>query len=326
VIARTPPFGHNPPRKQRGVALLLAILLVAIGTVLAASIAYDSAMVARRGVAILAMDQSLMVATGAEALAAYALREDVNEGQEVDHPGEIWGKPYGPLEIVPGVVLTAFVEDMQGRFNLNSLLKADGQVDEAAVAHLQRLLEMLEIEPKWAGMIADWIDLDTETRPTDGGEDQLYSGQDPPYRTPNLLMVSTSELLALPGFGRERYLKLAPYVAALPANAKLNLCSASGEIIDALVPNYREFSTENSQLKTNRERGCAPTKEDIGSMLDGQLDPAEKAAVLERLDTKSSYFRLTSIVRIGTSEFALYSLLERENKLVRPIMRSFAKE
>lgn len=315
--------GRNPPRKQRGVALLVAILLVAIGTVLAASIAYDSAMVARRGIAILAMDQSLMVATGAEALAAYALREDAEEGQDVDHPGEIWGKPYGPLEIVPGVILTAYVEDLQGRFNLNSLVKEDGTVNESAVAQLQRLLEMLEMEPKWAGMIADWIDFDTEARNPDGGEDTLYAGQDPPYRTPNLMMVSTSELLALPGFGRERYLKLAPYVAALPWDAKLNLCSASGAVIDALIPNHREFSTENSPLRSNRERGCFPTVEDLANTFP---DDESRNAATARIDTKSRYFRLTSIVRIGTSEFALYSLLERDNRQVRPIMRSFAKE
>jgi general secretion pathway protein K len=316
--------GRNAPRKQRGVALLVAILLVAIGTILAASIAYDSAMVARRGIAILAMDQSLMVATGAEALAAYALREDAEEGQEVDHPGEIWGKPYGPLEIVPGVVLTAYVEDLQGRFNLNSLLQQDGQVNESALAQLQRLLEMLEIEPKWAGMIADWIDLDTEARNPDGGEDTLYSGQDPPYRAPNLMMTSTSELLALPGFGRERYLKLAPYVAALPWDAKLNLCSASGVVIDSLFPNsQRDFGGEQSPLKSNRERGCFPTVEDLTNAFP---DDDSRNAALPRIGTKSNYFRLTSIVRIGTSEFALYSLLERETKLVRPIMRSFAKE
>jgi general secretion pathway protein K len=316
--------GRKAPRRQRGVALLVAILLVAIGTILAASIAYDSAMVARRGIAILAMDQSLMVATGAEALAAYALREDADEGMEFDHPGEIWGKPYGPLEIVPGVVLTAYVEDLQGRFNLNSLLKEDGQVNESALAQLQRLLEMLEIEPKWAGMIADWIDLDTEARNPDGGEDTLYAGQDPPYRAPNLMMTSTSELLALPGFGRERYLKLAPYVAALPWNAKLNLCSASGVVIDSLIPNTQgDFGGEQSPLKQNRERGCFPTVDDLRPTFP---DTDSFTAAQERIDTKSSYFRLTSIIRIGTSEFALYSLLERENKLVRPIMRSFAKE
>jgi general secretion pathway protein K len=316
--------GHNPPRAQRGVALMVAILLVAMGTILAASIAFDSVMAARRGVAILALDQSFMVATGAEALAAYALREDFRENADVDHPGEVWGKPYGPLEIVPGVILTAYVEDLQGRFNLNSLLGDDGSVNESALAQLQRLMEKLEIEPKWAGMIADWIDLDTVERNPDGGEDTLYAGQDPPYRSPNLLITSTSELLALPGFGRERYLKLAPYVAALPHEAKLNLCSASGMVIDSLVPDRTEFSGEQSPLKSNRERGCFPTVQDIDPFLPSDDN---KPLVLARLVTTSSYFRLTSIIRIGTSEFALYSLLKRENGgMVRPIMRSFSKD
>lgn len=316
--------GRNPPREQRGIALLVAILLVAIGTVLAASIAFDSAMSARRGVAILALDQSLMVATGAEALAAYALREDFREDQKVDHPGEVWGKPYGPVEIIPGVILTAYVEDVTGRFNLNSLLNDDGTVSESALTQLQRLMERLEIEPKWAGMIADWIDLDTETRNPDGGEDTLYAAQDPPYRTPNLLLTSASELLALPGFGRDRYLKLEPYVVALPHEAKLNLCSASGVVIDSLIPNHTEFGSEQSPIKSNRERGCFPTRQDIEPVLP---QDENKALVMDRIGETSSYFRLTSVVRIGTSEFALYSLLKRENGgMVRPILRSFSRD
>ena len=51
------------------------MLLVALGTIIAAAVAYDNAMTARRATATFAFDQALLIAEGAEALAAYGLRQ-----------------------------------------------------------------------------------------------------------------------------------------------------------------------------------------------------------------------------------------------------------
>ena len=45
----------------------------------------------------------------------------------------------------------------------------------------------------------------------------MYTAQSPPYRTGNWPMTSPSELMNLPGFGADRYRKIAPYVTALPS-------------------------------------------------------------------------------------------------------------
>src|SRR3954471_7733362 len=47
-------------RCQRGVAMMVAILLVAFATILAAAIGFKSAMAARRSTASMALDQSLL--------------------------------------------------------------------------------------------------------------------------------------------------------------------------------------------------------------------------------------------------------------------------
>ena len=50
---------------------------------------------------------------------------------------------------------------MQGRFNLNSLVTLEGgqlKFDQPAIERFERLLELLELETKWAKIIADWID------------------------------------------------------------------------------------------------------------------------------------------------------------------------
>ena len=78
--------GVPSPRQQRGVALLVAILLVAFGTIIAAAMAYDNAMTARRAAATFEFDQALLAAEGAEALAAYALQQTYKENLSLHRP------------------------------------------------------------------------------------------------------------------------------------------------------------------------------------------------------------------------------------------------
>jgi hypothetical protein len=75
---------------------LLAILLVAIATILAAAIGYGSAMSARRAAATIAFDEGLLVGQAAEALAAFGLRADLRAGAEYDYPGRGVGETGRP--------------------------------------------------------------------------------------------------------------------------------------------------------------------------------------------------------------------------------------
>ncbi|HKF98060.1 MAG TPA: hypothetical protein VKB20_07380, partial [Steroidobacteraceae bacterium] len=119
---------------QRGVALIVAILLVALGTILAAAVAYENAMTARRGAGTFAFDESLLIAQGAEALAAYGIRQFYQSDPKAVYVGQGWDKPVGPMEVVPGAMLEASLEDMQGRLNLNNLVNKDGTPDPVYVA------------------------------------------------------------------------------------------------------------------------------------------------------------------------------------------------
>lgn len=321
------------PHRQRGVALLAAILLVAIGTILAASIAFQNAMAARRGIASLSFEQSVLAAQAAEAAAAGILRDD---GAQTDDFSDSWAQRLPPTEVVPGVMLEAWLEDLQGRFNLNSLVTSTGEIDQEALDSFRRLLEALEIEPKWADQLADWIDPNLEPHGFDGLEDGGTTNQQPPYRTANTIITSTSELLALPGFGRERYLKLAPFVAALPPESPLNVCTASGIVLDAMVDEgYREYSVDPEALANSRKKECFPKLEQYTIDLLGErhvTDEAQGRLIKSHFGKSSKYFRLTSLITLGGSEFALYSLLQRgqggsagQGK-VRVVQRSFTPD
>jgi len=321
----------QPPRSsraaQRGVALIVAILLVALGTILAAAVAYENAMTARRGAGTFAFDESLLIAQGAEALAAYGIRQFFQSDPNHVYVGQGWDKPVGPMEVVPGVMLEASLEDMQGRLNLNNLVNKDGTPDPVYVAAFTKLLELVGLETKWAPMMVDWIDADIVPQNTDGAEDSVYMGQTPPYRTANRYITSTTELLALPGFGRDRYLALAPYIAALPKDTRVNLCTVKDKVLDAFLPQGQtEFSSTQGQLEKNRtgSPGCFPTLDNYRAAF---RDPKAWANVQGKLGQNSTYFRLTSFVTIGGAEFNLYSLLYRDaTGAVRPIQRSFTPD
>jgi general secretion pathway protein K len=321
---------HRPMQvRQRGVALIMAVLIVALATMLAASVSFKGYLDQRRSANAFAMDEGYEVALGGEAWAADSLRRDKQQSSKTDDFTEEWATPIPPIPIEGGQ-FEGQLEDMQGRFNLNSLVMVQGGsaqaaklvVDPKAVERFQRLLELLELEPKWATLIADWIDSDVQPEFPDGAEDPTYTGLNPPYRTANMPLTRASELLAVNGFGLERYRKLEPFVTALPLGTPINLCTASVELLDALVAGRRQFTLARDNTVQTRKQRCFPNKQDYESGL--SADEKQELVTGKVIDQTSSYFRSTIWVTIGTTEFTLYSLLYRSgnNGLVRPILRS----
>ncbi|HEX4267251.1 MAG TPA: type II secretion system minor pseudopilin GspK [Steroidobacteraceae bacterium] len=340
-ILRARRSGGVPSRRhQRGVALLIAILLVAFGTIIAATMAYDNAMTARRAAATFEFDQAVLVAEGAEALAAYGLQQTFKEHLTYTAPGQPWSQPLPPTEVTPGVTLEASLEDLQGRFNINNLVQTDGNTpNTAAIAAFQRLLTMVGDDPKYAGYLVDWIDKNANPTDPDGAEDSVYMEMDPPYRTPNLPITSTSELLALPGFTRAQFDRLAPYIVALPLGILINTCSASPYVLDALI-GHEQFSSNPQEFQQDRTAagGCFPTQAEVlqaaGDVQTGSVAGAAtgqggnvQQSISGLLGQTSAWFRLTSYVTLGTAEFSIYTLIYwDQNGLARPELRSFTPD
>ncbi len=63
-------------RRQRGVALIIALILVALATVLATKLSFDGFLEMRRTTGMMAAEQALHFGMGAEALAADVLIQD----------------------------------------------------------------------------------------------------------------------------------------------------------------------------------------------------------------------------------------------------------
>jgi general secretion pathway protein K len=332
-------------RRQRGVALIIALVLVALATILATKLTFDGFIERRRTIGVLAAEQALHFGFGAEALAADVLAQDLqNSGQQTTLAAP-WAQPTQPLPITPQDdpegepigTLQGQLEDMQGRFNLNNLarvIQGSGTAGGAAAGaaalavvqdpqpleQFQRLLVAVGVEPKWAAIARDWIDADDIPGSPDGAEDQIYTSQTPPYRTGNWPMTSPSELMNMPGFGADRYRKIAPYVTALPlATATINICTAPSVVLESLADNLNgEYSPE--VLANGRKTGCFPDLNAFRNV----VGPKALAAITGRFDSKSQFFRLTTRITLGTTEFTLYSLLVRGNGgKITPLLRSF---
>jgi general secretion pathway protein K len=308
---------------QRGVALLTAVVLVALATLLAVAIGSRSMLGARRSIANTSLEQGLQYAQGAESLAAWGLAQQRGTRDSLEQP---WAQPLGPLEVAPGVLMAAQLTDEQGKFNLNSVVNARGEIDPEALKLFTRLLEVLQLEPRWAVLWADWIDADVLPG-SEGAEDSVYLSQSVPHRAANLPVTSISELLQLPGFDLARYQRLAPYVTALPPAAnKINVCTAPGPLLDALfvLSAQGTATTEYSrmtaaELAALRKRGCFPELAVLRSIVGVAVD--------RRAAEQSRFFRLRSDIGIGTDHFALYSLLMREETgTVRPLLRTLGTE
>lgn len=359
---------RSTPASQRGVALMTAIVLVAIAAVLATAIAFSSTMAARRATTMFGADQSLLAAEGAEAMAAYVLKQSLSSSTSAatttsgatgtsstgsssgssatsgtstpgttgatsttgttsatgtDALNQPWAESYGPFELLPGVLLEfAQLEDEQSKFNLNNLADG-GSTDATSVTEFQQLLTLLGLETKWAPLIADWIDSDDQPNFPDGAEDSVYLAQSPQYRAANEPITSISELLALPGFGRDRYNRLAPYITALPAGTQINVCTASGVLLDA-ISGKTEYSTDPQQLLSQRQnQGCFPTL----SVYQSSMSSQQQNLAAGRLGQTTSYFRLRTFITIGTARFTLYSLLQRDGaSQIHVLLRTFGTE
>jgi len=319
-------------RAQRGVALITAILMVALATILAVKVGFDAYLDYRRASTLYTLDQGYEVAVGAEAWAADVLASDLRSNAKQTHFGQAWATPI-PAIPIDGGELSGQMEDMQGRFNLNNLLPPDPNstpdqdtIDrhKAYVEQFKLMLDLLQIERDWAEKIVDWIDVDTVETIPGGAEDNEYGAQTPPYRAANMPITRTSELLALKDFGLERYRKLEPFVSALPPGININICTAPGVVLDSfsIVRLQQNFSANPQSLAQQRSKNCFPDPDTFKTQILG--DPKEQKHFAYAAGTTSEFFRSTVVVTLGTNQFTLYSLLRRDNKgQTRAQLRSF---
>ena len=293
----------NAPGRQRGVALLIALLVVAIAATAMVYLAWDQTLAIRRSEDRIGLDRAAAVALGAEAWAAQALADNARQhGGEVDLT-QPWAQPQPP-QVFGAALVSGRIEDLQGRFNLNTLV-AGAQPVAVAVQRYRALLASQQLPADLVAPVIDWIDPDSMASGSAGAEDDTYLGLAPPYRAANQPFVSASSLRLVSGYTPAVYARIAPWVTALPGATAINVNTAPLPLLVALG-----LSPEQAQAVI-----ALRAKQPFTTLQQFLASPPLQGAALDPalLGVDSQYFLVRIEVRAGRLRSTLASVLEVDN-------------
>jgi general secretion pathway protein K len=342
------PGRHRAFHRQRGAALIVAMLVFALATALVVAMKSEFDRFYQRSANILLEEQAQAYLRSAEELAGLVLLADYDqdklEGQPRDDLSEGWspdpikGPATYPLDDVGW--MRGALEDLQGRFNLNALAKrvpvgpGGAAVNRFTAAQEQfiRLLQALgepEVSEQDAILITesvgDWLDADLIPS-ADGAEDEYYSSQTPAYSAANRTMSSVSELRAVANMTPQIYQALLPWVTVWPQEpGKLNIHTAPAMVLRSINAD-KDLSplseAEGQSLVDSRseaETGFENKEEFLNNTV---FKGKETAAINPLLGESSDYFLLQAEVEVAGRNMRLYSVLERRNRKISAIARA----
>lgn len=289
-------------RRERGVAAITAVLIVAVAASAAAvMLAQQSAMIDQAAMVSVRAQADLYAQAGVD-WARGVLAEDFRQGKEVDTLAEGWARPIAALPVERAIV-SGNIADEQGRFNLNNVVR-QGQKSDADLRVLRSLLGTLDLSPDLADAVLDWIDADADLSGAAGAEDAYYLSLPRPYRAANREMVQVEELYRVRGFDAAAVARLKPHVTALPGRTAINANTASEAVVAAVFGIAREKAAAG--LAERRTRPFRTVAE-VAERLKEQAPPAET------LDVKSRYFNVRVTVSQDDVQLASEALVRRED-------------
>ena len=309
---------------QRGIALLTILVMVALATILAATIAKRQTNTAENTGYLMRQDQSLLYAKSAEAFFSELLIQDSDNGGNIDHLQENWAKPMPAFPVEDGFISGRLLDE-SGKFNLNNLLKADGSVDDSARRWFEKLLQRVGLPAELSQAVIDWQDADDETTGAMGAESNYYQGLDPSYLASNTRFHQVEELKLVRGFEGKNYDLIAPYVTALPEATKINMNTAAPLLLASIDPKL-DLKTLEQELKAKQaELTYFNSLEDLWKLnAFSGIEPQNKTDAAAWLDNKSNYFTARIEVVLSERKRQFTSAIMRKDKQVTVYSRSLA--
>jgi general secretion pathway protein K len=295
--------------RQRGVAIITALLIVAIATTISISISTRLQLDVRRTGNVIAGDQAYLYTLAAESWSKRILKQD-RKDSEIDHLGEDWAIELPPLPVEGGYI-QGKLTDLQSCFNINSLLDTSAETStgtntKLARTRLERLLTNLKIDKAGAQTIIDWIDSDLQTTIPDGAEDVYYMNLAQPYRTANTPLQSISELRLIKGFEDPLvYATVLPHVCAFGVNTPININTATAEVLRSLADDLTDSDIEKIIEQRNET-----AFNNIGEFTSFS-NLKEKIGSTDGLSVDTEYFMLQTESTIGQVRVLSYSFIHR---------------
>ncbi len=260
LITVGPRFVHTAHAQKgalmnnKGMALVLTLLVVAMLTALVAEFAYG-VYVGTSALHNWETSQKLSVAARSAVRLGSKLISDNASQYVYTYPGVLELSQKIPLENIDGTIYLR-IEDENAKFNLNTLggLSFGSGWGANSYQSFVRLLKALDLNTDIADRVSYWIDSGTEHRPH-GSE----------IATKGARLDSIDELLLIPGIDSESYEKLRPYVTIFTDN-RININSAEIPVLMSLsdsmtremaatIVEYRERTPFVSIAEINRLPG-----------------------------------------------------------------------
>ncbi len=308
----------QPPRHQRGAALLVALLMVALAASLAAQSMWQQWQLIEAEQSERQRQQAAGVLHGALDWARLILREDGRSGGP-DHLGEPWAVPLAEARLSSFLAadrnadtrdewLAAFLQgrisDAQAKLNLANLVDA-GALSEPALHSTERLLTALALNPALARSLADGLR---------AAQDAARAGA--AATTPGPLVPQRLADLAWLGVDAATIARLAPYATLLPARTPVNLNTANATVLMATIAGLTAADarrlTEGRALKPFRSISEAQSLINRPEVLfnDSQHGVA------------SRFFEVQARLRLEQTTFDAVALVQRDGLDVRVLWRS----
>lgn len=304
--------------KQRGAALLTAMIIVTLIASLAAGMVWQQYRAVQVEAADRARAQSAWILQGALDWARLILKEDAqnNRNKPVDHLGEPWAVPLAEARLStflaadktaagddegPEAFLSGSIEDAQSRYNLRALLGGT-QVPELEQRVLERLCSQVNAPPSTAAVIISGLRAAFPS-PASGAASSAASS--PTVSESGPLQPAGLDQLAWLGLNADTLERLKPYVVLLPKATPVNLNTAPREVIAALFDGVDLASAE--RLVQGRKGQPLQTIADAAPFL-----PASVQIAAGRASVDSSFFIITGRLRLDERQLEQRSLIERQ--------------
>jgi len=286
------------PRKQRGAALLTAMIIVTLIATLAASMVWQQWRAVQVEAAERARTQSSWILSGALDWARLILREDQRSGK-VTALTEPWAVPLAEARLSTFLAadkdnntddgieafLSGSISDAQGRYNLTNLI-VQNKIDANELATLERLCQTLGVDSGVPSRIAKGL-LDAQAGTTANAP---------------LLPQIVSQLTWL-GVDPGSVAALEPYVVMLPVATAVNVNTAPREVLAAVIKGNDVATSE--RLLQVRQRTPFKTIEELKAQAPS-LDLASA-----KLDVRSSFFEVRGRLRLADRILEERSLVQR---------------
>lgn len=287
----------NASNSDHGSATIIALIVVGVATVLITGLIWRQELQIRALENIRNRTQAAWLQRAATDFARLVLVEDQRNSQ-FDHLGESWALPLVdskvasflktsdvPDEIASVTVLGSLV-DAQGAFNLRNLWSPDFKaINRAGVQSFESLLDALKLDRNLAQITAQSV---------------LDRG---------LPLSSVDGLHVLPAYTNSVLSRLSPHLVMLPIATKININTATVEVLMAAIPNLSRSAADAFITQRNR----APLKSLEGIV--GELSKAgmsQNVAVnTDLLDVKSQFWLLRTEIHMGTSIYVNFALIQR---------------